>query len=84
MNSQRRKKVVVELFVKPGMAGEPLVKDLVLEEGLTVNLRRARVTSSDGWFKFDISGTESAVNAFVRRRRNDFMVVVPETDKVAY
>jgi hypothetical protein len=83
MNSQPRKRVVVEMLTKPGMAAEPLVKDLVLEKGLTVNLRRARVTSSDGWFKFDISGTESAVDAFVRRRRNNFLAVYPETDKVA-
>jgi len=83
MNAQNEKKVVVELFVTPPLDNRPLVENLIRGEGLTVNLRRARVTSRDAWLQLDVSGTADAVDAFVRRRKNEFTVVTPAKVNVA-
>src|SRR5258706_16479976 len=83
MNAQDEKKVVVEFFVMPVPNDRPLVENLVRGDGLTVNLRRARVTSRDAWLQLDVSGAANAVDAFVRRRQNEFTVVTPVTGKVA-
>jgi len=82
MNAQDEK-VVVELFVRPPSDHRPLVENLVRGEGLTVNLRRARVTSREAWLLLDVSGAADAVEAFVRRRKNEFTVVTPAKVSVA-
>jgi hypothetical protein len=48
-----------------------------------VNLRRARVTSRDAWIQLDVAGAADAVDAFVRRRKNELTIVTPVTGKVA-
>jgi len=83
MNAQDQKKVVVELFVTPAPDNRPLVENLVRGEGLTVNLRRARVTSRHAWFQLDVSGASDEVDALVRRRKDELTVVTPVTGKVA-
>jgi hypothetical protein len=83
MNVEDEKKVVVELFVTPGTDDRPLVENLVRGEGLTVNLRRARVTPRDAWLQLDVAGPADAVDAFVRRRKNEFTVVTPVIGNVA-
>jgi len=83
MNAQDQKKVVVEFFLTPSPDHRPLIENLVRGEGLTVNLRRARVTPRDAWFQLDVSGTSDEVDAFVRRRRDELTVVTPVTGKVA-
>ena len=83
MYGEDEKKVVVELFVTPGTDGRPLVQNLVRGEGLTVNLRRARVTSRDAWLQLDVAGPADAVEAFVRRRKHEFTVVTPVIGNVA-
>jgi hypothetical protein len=83
MNGEDKKKVVVELFVTPGTDGRPLIDSLVHGEGLTVNLRRARVTPRDAWLQLDVAGPGDAVDAFVRRRKHEFTVVSPVIGNVA-
>ena len=83
MKAQVEKKVVVEFFITPGPKGRPLAENLVRGEDLTVNLRRARVTSRDAWLQFDVSGPTHAVDAFVRGRKDELTVVTPVIDKVA-
>jgi len=83
MDTRKQKKVVVEFLLTPSPDHRPLVENLVHGEGLTVNLRRARVTSRDAWFQLDVSGTSDEVDAFVRRRKDELTVVPPVTGKVA-
>lgn len=83
MNTQDAKKVVMELFVAPGTKDRPLVENIARGEGLTVNVRRARVTSRDAWLQLDVSGAPEAVDAFVRRRKDEFRVVLPAMGNVA-
>ena len=83
MDAREQKKVVLEFFVTPVSNDRPLVENLVHGEGLTVNLRRARVTSRDAWFQLDVSGSSDEVDAFVRRRTAELTVVTPVTGKVA-
>jgi hypothetical protein len=83
MNAEDEKKVVVEFFVTPPKGDRPLVENLVRGEGLTVNLRRARVTARDAWLQLDVSGAADAVDAFVRRRKHELTVVTPVIDQVA-
>jgi hypothetical protein len=83
MDTREQKKVVVEFFVTPVPNDRPLVENLVRGEGLTLNLRRARVTSRDAWIQLDVSGAADAVDAFVRGRRSELMAVQPASDKVA-
>ena len=82
MNTPNEKKVIVELFVTPLPNDRPLVDNLVRGEDLTVTLRRARVTSHDAWVQLYVSGAVDAVNAFVRRRKNEFTVLTPRMDTV--
>jgi hypothetical protein len=83
MDTRKQKLVVVEFFVTPSPDHRPLVENLVHGEGLTVNLRRARITSQDAWFQLDVSKTSDEVDAFVRRRKDELTVVTPVTGKVA-
>jgi hypothetical protein len=83
MNAEDEKKVVVEFFVTPGPNDRPLVENLVRGKGLTVNLRRARVTSRDAWLQLDVSGVAGAVDSFIRRRKNEFTVITPAMGNVA-
>lgn len=83
MNNGEKKTWLVELFFTPGPKGRPLAENLVRGEGLTVDLRRARVTSRDAWLELKVSGTQEAVDAFVRRRKNEFTVVTPALGNVA-
>ena len=84
METQEEKHLIVEFFVPPTPSGDrPLVEHLVRGEGLMVNLRRARVTTRDAWLQLDVSGAADAVDAFVRRRRNELTVITPVTGKVA-
>jgi len=80
MNNQ--KKVVVEYWIKSVRPDQPLLSGLVFD-GLTVNVHRARVTSRDAWIRLEVSGPESAVDTFLHRRPNEFMVVQPDTAQVA-
>ncbi|HEV3029769.1 MAG TPA: hypothetical protein VG457_19475 [Planctomycetota bacterium] len=83
METGKEKQVVVEFFVTPTPDGRPLVEPFVRGEDLTVNLRRARVTSRDAWLQLDVSGAAAAVDAFIQRRNNELRVVTPVTGKVA-
>ena len=83
MKTEDEKKVVVEFFLTPSPGNRPLVENLVHREGLTVNLRRARVTSRDAWFQLDVSGNADEVDAFIRRRKDALAVVTPVSGKVA-
>jgi hypothetical protein len=83
MDTREQKNVVVELFVTPPANDRPLIENLVDGEALTVNLLRARVTSRDAWLQLDVAGAADAVDAFIRRRKNEFTVVTPVSEKVA-
>ena len=83
MNAQEEKKVVMELFVASRPKDGSWVETLIPGAGLTVSLRRARVTSRDAWLQFDVSGPPDAVDAFVRGRKDELTVVTPVIDKVA-
>jgi len=83
MNVAEEKKVVVELFVTPSTEARPLFENLVRGEGLTVNLRRARLTTRDAWLQLDVSGAAAAVDAFVRGCRDEFPIAIPAADNVA-
>ena len=74
MNTENEKKVVVEFFVSSSPDNRPLVENLVHEEGLTVNLRRARVTSRDARFQLEVSGAADDVDAFLQRRMDELSV----------
>jgi hypothetical protein len=79
---ETKKDVIVEFWKKSVAPDQPLLKGLSFN-GLTVNLRRARVTPSDAWLQLELSGPSSAIDAFVRRRPDEFMVVTPVAPKVA-
>ena len=79
---EKKKDVVVEFWKKSASPEQPLLKGLVFD-GLSVTLRRARVTPSDAWVQLELSGPSSAIDAFVRRRPDEFMVVTPASGKVA-
>ena len=83
METRKQKHVMVEFFLTPTPDDRPLVEQLLSGEGLRVNLRRARVSPRDAWLQLDVEGTADAVDAFVRRRKNELTVVTPVTDKVA-
>jgi len=83
MSTREQKNVLVELFFTPPPDDGPLIENLVHGEGLTVNLRRARVTSRDAWLQLEVSGAADDVDAFVRRRQNEFTVVTPRMSQVA-
>ena len=76
------KHVIIEFWKKSVSPDQPLLRGLVFD-GLTVTLRQARATPSDAWIQLEVSGPSSAVDAFVRRRPDEFMVVTPATPKVA-
>jgi hypothetical protein len=80
MNNQN--KAVVEYWIKSVRSDQPLLSGLVFD-GLTVNVNRARVSSHDAWFRLEVSGTASAIDTFLHRRSNEFMVVQQETAQVA-
>ena len=73
MNTEAKKRVVVEFFVT-SPDNRPLVEDLVDGESLTVNLRRARVTSRDARYQLEVSGAADEVDAFIRRRMDALTV----------
>jgi len=79
---EHEKAVIVEFWKKSASPDQPLLKGLIFD-GLAVSLRRARVTPSDAWVQLELSGPSSAIDAFVRRRPDEFMVVNPASDKVA-
>ena len=83
MNTENQKKVLVEFFLSPAADKRPLVENLVRGERLTVNIRRARVTSRDAWLQLDVSGASDAVDTFIRRRKDVLTVVTPLAGMVA-
>ena len=83
MNGQDQKKVVVEVFFKQGSFDRPRVDRLLAGKKVNVNVRRARVTSSNAWYRLEVSGKAPAVDAAVRRGHKEFMAVHPEPGRVA-
>ena len=83
MNEEDEKKVVVEIFVTPGPDDRPWIKNIVRAKGLTVTVRRARVTSRDAWLQLDVSGPTAEVDRFIRRRRSQRKVVYADFEKIA-
>ena len=83
MNGQDQKKVVVEVFFKRGSSDRPRVDRLLAGKKVNVNVRRARVTSSNAWYRLEVSGKAAAVDAVVHRGEKDLVVVHPEPGRVA-
>lgn len=81
---KERKTAVVEFFSGPADTSEPLLEGLFRGDDLAVDLLRARVTTTDAWFRLAITGTTAAIERFVRRHRNRFLVLTtPATSQVA-
>ena len=83
MSAQARKNVVVEVFLKQGSSDRPRLDRFLAGNKVNVNIRRARVTSSNAWYRLEVSGKAAAVDAVVHRGEKDFVVVHPEPGRVA-
>jgi hypothetical protein len=77
------KDAVVEFFLSSPKQSEPLLKELGRQDSLSVDLLRARITSADAWLRLRISGSATAIDAFVRRHRDKFLVHDPAAEAVA-
>jgi hypothetical protein len=82
-NTNRLKEVVVEFFLSGASLSEPLTRELVRHDSLSVDLIRARISASDAWIRLRLSGTSAAIDAFVRRHQDKFVVLYPAVEAVA-
>lgn len=82
-NTRILKEAVVEFFLSTPNRTEPLLKELVRNDSLSVDLLRARISPADAWIRLRISGSPAAFDAFVRRHRDKFLVQYPAAEAVA-
>jgi hypothetical protein len=82
-NTNDVKDAVVEFFLSTPKISEPLLRELVRNDSVSVDLLRARISSADAWIRLRISGSADAIDAFVARHRDKFLVLYPASKTAA-
>jgi hypothetical protein len=82
-NTNELKDAVVEFFLSTPKLSEPLLRELVRNDSVLVDLLRARISPADAWIRLRIKGSADAIEAFVARHRDKFLVLYPAAKAVA-
>lgn len=73
--SERRKRMVIDLFAGQGAASSGLIREMGLRGALRVTLLRGCLTPEHAWFRLELSGAASAVDRFVTRFREGISIL---------
>jgi len=73
--SERKKKVVIDLFAGQGAEPGCLIQEMVPSGALTVSVLRGRITPHEAWFRLELDGTPAAIDRFITRDREGIAIL---------
>jgi hypothetical protein len=73
--SERKKKVVIDLFAGQGAVPGCLIQEMVPGDALTISVLRGRITPHEAWFRLELNGASWAIDRFITRDREGIAII---------